>query len=70
MSLLADKTIHKRVMSVVRSRIEKAQTDYEQGCIAHEEACETEIRAAEAKCETAKVGLADELVNGIVGKIL
>lgn len=68
--MFADKTIHKRVMTVVKTRIEKAQKDYEAGCEAHDQRCETLKTQAEAERESAKAALADTLVSDIVGKFI
>lgn len=69
-ALFADKTIQKRVMTVVKARVQKAQDIYEAGCDAHDQHCEEVQKQAEIDRDAAKATLADGLVQDIVGKFL
>lgn len=57
-------------MSVIKTRIEKAQKEYEDTCDMHDKDCVEAIKQAETDRDNKKAGVADNLVNEILGKIL
>ena len=62
--------IEKRVMAVIKAKIATAQKDYDEGVDDLKEASFQAIETITTKLKTDKEKLADDLVNGILQKIL
>jgi len=62
--------IKKRVMAVIESRIQEAETQYEQGCEKFDNEAAVEVAKVYEARDNAKLMLSDQLVHGIIGKVL
>lgn len=64
------KVIHQRVMGVVKERIATAQQKFDDGLDELEQEHEKALDQLEEKRKASEEVLADDLVKGIIGKIL
>lgn len=68
--MFTNNIIEKRVMAVVKGKIASAQKEYDEGAERLQQTSVEEIKAIETKVKTDKEQLAEDLVNGILNKIL
>lgn len=67
--MFKNNVIEKRVMAVVRERIQKAQEDHDTEVEALENKLETELDRLHTNHQAAKSAVADRLVGEIVNKL-